>query len=587
MSPQVQRSTRLVCRLGGRLSGRLGGRLSGRLSGRLANGCGARHRLHTSASASSGRSSHGNCRTSSTDESATTPPLSGRSTSVSRWPRLRTHQPRPDLSPSPLPYRSQARRFIQSPSSTSCACRLLSTPCLPAYACFSAAAVHPSSPKSQSLSQLASSSSRPDRILASAAAPRVLLRLAPVRSRISIRPSIMGSALEQTRHHGHDHGHGHSGLGHHHHHHDNTYLTSTNTSDPGVRITRLGLLSNLGMAIAKFVGGWAFNSRAMIADAWHSLADLASDVLTLLTVSWSLKPPNHRFPMGFGKVESLGSLGVSGMLLVGGLYMGWESGISLYGHFNPEGAHHIFEHVGHGHSHSHSPADLGIPSIHALWLAAGTILIKEWLYHATMKVARERKSSVLASNAVHHRVDSLTGIVTLAAVVGANMFENAAWLDPVGGLFISIMVVGAGFENTRAALYELADRSLDDEVKKSVRKQAQRALAIVSEGHEAELRDISGIKSGQNYLVDVELAVPGAWTVDETKDLEDAVRSQIGSKVRGVRRLRVRFVSRDKPVDEKWDEFIAGSEALQKPEGHAEEEEGDSTGEIKDEKHRH
>jgi len=205
-----------------------------------------------------------------------------------------------------------------------------------------------------------------------------------------------------------------------------------------------------------------------------------------------------------------------------------------------------------------------------------------------MKIARERKSSVLASNAVHHRVDSLTGIVTLAAILGANVFERAAWLDPVGGLLISIMVIGAGYENTREALYELADRSLDNEVKKSVRKQAHRALANVSAGHEAELRDISGIKSGQNYLVDVELAVPGAWTVNGVKDLEDAMRSQIGSKVRGVRRLRVRFVSREKPVNEKWDEFIAGPEALQKPEGQAEEEERDGTAEDnKDSKHRH
>lgn len=181
--------------------------------------------------------------------------------------------------------------------------------------------------------------------------------------------------------HGHGHGHIHSPL--HHHHHDNAYLTSSNKSDPGVRITRLGLLSNLGMAIAKFIGGWAFNSKAMTADAWHSITDLASDVLTLATVSWSLKTPTDRFPMGFGKVESLGALGVSGMLLGGGMYMGWESGIALYGHFYPEAAHNILEHVGHAHSHSHSASALGIPSMHAAWLAAGTILIKEWLYHAS------------------------------------------------------------------------------------------------------------------------------------------------------------------------------------------------------------
>lgn len=173
-----------------------------------------------------------------------------------------------------------------------------------------------------------------------------------------------------------------------------------------------------------------------------------------------------------------------------------------------------------------------------------------------MKVARERKSSVLASNAVHHRVDSLTGIVTMFAIVGANVIENAAWLDPVGGLLISIMVIHAGFANTKSSLYELIDQTIDSDVKGSVRKQAQGALANVSDGHEAELRDVSGVKSGQNYLVDLEMAVPGAWTVDDLHEVENAVRTQVGAKVRGVRRVRLRFVSKGAPVNEKFDEFV-------------------------------
>lgn len=60
---------------------------------------------------------------------------------------------------------------------------------------------------------------------------------------------------------GADHARGHAGHSHHHHH-DTTYLTSTNKSDPGVRITRIGLYVNLGMAIAKGVGGYVFNSQA-------------------------------------------------------------------------------------------------------------------------------------------------------------------------------------------------------------------------------------------------------------------------------------------------------------------------------------
>lgn len=176
---------------------------------------------------------------------------------------------------------------------------------------------------------------------------------------------------------------------------------------------------------------------------------------------------------------------------------------------------------------------------------------------SAMKVARERKSSVLASNAIHHRIDSLTGIVTLAVILGANFFQNAAWLDPVGGLLISLMVVKAGVENTLAALFELADRAIDDEIKFSIRKQVQIATADISEGHNVELRDVSGVKSGQNYLVDLGVAVPSTWTVEDVKEVEDIIRTKVGSKVRGVRRVRVRFLPKEGPIIPKFDEFIA------------------------------
>ena len=66
------------------------------------------------------------------------------------------------------------------------------------------------------------------------------------------------TAKTQTRSHGHSHGHhGH----HHHHHHDNTFLLSKNKKDAGVRITRIGLYVNLGMAVGKGVGGYVFNSQ--------------------------------------------------------------------------------------------------------------------------------------------------------------------------------------------------------------------------------------------------------------------------------------------------------------------------------------
>ena len=203
----------------------------------------------------------------------------------------------------------------------------------------------------------------------------IILKL-PRPNRLSPGRRIMASAHQRRPHTGHSH----------HHHHDNSLLISKNKSDPGVRITRIGLVVNLGMAAAKGAGGYFFNSQALIADAFHSLTDLVSDLMTLATISFSMKPPTTKFPTGYGKIESLGSVGVSGLLLAGGVLMAWNSCHSLYAQLFLDTAvaveHHLHAY-GHSHGHSHATADL-IPDIKAAWLAAGTIVIKEWLYRASM-----------------------------------------------------------------------------------------------------------------------------------------------------------------------------------------------------------
>lgn len=181
--------------------------------------------------------------------------------------------------------------------------------------------------------------------------------------------------IQLRAHAGHSHSHGHA--------HDNAYLVSSNKSDAGVRITRIGLFVNLGMAITKGIGGWLFHSQALIADAFHALTDLVSDFMTLATISWSFKPPTERFPTGYGKIESLGALGVSGLLVFGGIGMGLSGIDALYlqffvDHSHEEHAHSLFGIFGHSHSHGH-----GLPDLNAAWLAGGSIVVKEWLYRAS------------------------------------------------------------------------------------------------------------------------------------------------------------------------------------------------------------
>lgn len=252
-----------------------------------------------------------------------------------------------------------------------------------------------------------------------------------------------------------------------------------------------------------------------------------------------------------------------------------QSIMALSQQFFPEIAHvlsHIglFEHA-HHHGHSHGGSDLG-PNINAAWLAAGSIVVKEWLYRATMKIARQKRSNILASNAYHHRVDSLTAFVALLTIMASNLISNAQWLDPVGGLIISGMIVQAGWVNTKAALFELADVGIHDGIKNKVQKAATSTLQE-QVGSSAEIKGVQGVKSGQNILAEIEVAAPADWSVSKINDVERILREKIVAKVRGVRRVSVRFISdAEKDHAAFSDEFVSVQASESEPESEDEHE---------------
>lgn len=176
---------------------------------------------------------------------------------------------------------------------------------------------------------------------------------------------------------------------------------------------------NLALVIVKAVGGIISHSSSLLADAAHSAADILSDILTLSTITFSLRDPNEKFPLGYGKVETLGGIGVSALLCIfpvpiilfsslysslypfpvlfcvklltdvvlGGVGIGLSSLDALMESLPPNTLPAILEqliHAGHahgGHSHSHVAATGADPI--ALWVSAASIGVKEWLFRAS------------------------------------------------------------------------------------------------------------------------------------------------------------------------------------------------------------
>jgi cation diffusion facilitator family transporter len=96
------------------------------------------------------------------------------------------------------------------------------------------------------------------------------------------------------------------------------------------RVVFVGLFANAAIAVGKYVAGGVTGSPAMMSEAFHSTADVGNELLLLLGMRRSRRPPDALHPFGHGKLLYFYSL------LVAVYIFGVGGGLAAY-----EGIHHL------------------------------------------------------------------------------------------------------------------------------------------------------------------------------------------------------------------------------------------------------
>ena len=220
------------------------------------------------------------------------------------------------------------------------------------------------------------------------------------------------------------------------------------------RCARYGAYSDIVLAISKGVVGAAAHSPALIADAFHSLADVGADVVAIFSLKEARKPADWDHPFGHGKFESWGAAAIGGVLMSTGAALAVTNMnlISDLLTIGPEVASTSLEVIAND-----------LPLSAAIATAAGCLVVKEALFRWTLAVAKEAKSPSMEANAQHHRSDALSSAVVLVGV-GGTMLLDTAWLDPTAGLLVSFMITHAGWDCIKDASGDLLDRTVSPEV---------------------------------------------------------------------------------------------------------------------------
>jgi cation diffusion facilitator family transporter len=200
------------------------------------------------------------------------------------------------------------------------------------------------------------------------------------------------------------------------------------------RVTVVSIVLNLLLGALKVAAGFAFRAQALVADGLHSLVDLVGDVAVLLGLAVASLPEDERHPYGHHKFANLAEV-LIGLLLVGlCLWLGVGALLLL------------------------RSGDYAAPGAAAAAVAALSLGVKEFLFHWTRRTARRLRSGLLAANAWHHRVDSLSSLaVTLALLATWWGGEQLAFLDPLLTLLLAFWLLLEGGRIVSRALGSLLD----------------------------------------------------------------------------------------------------------------------------------
>lgn len=259
-------------------------------------------------------------------------------------------------------------------------------------------------------------------------------------------------------------------------------------------ITWLGLITNLMLSGFKFLVGTLGCSQAVIADAFHSLSDVSTDLAVLFGVNYWSAPPDKNHPYGHRKIEAVITV-VIGVILTGAaIGIGYRALATIH-------EYHLRQ---------------------TAWIAVTgpliSIILKEIIYQLTIKVGGRVKSSALIANAWHHRSDALSSLPALIAVAVSTWIPEWAFIDHVGAMIVSLFILKVAWDIIKPSLSELVDCGA------TLKEHGQiKQISLDEEGVKG-VHAIRTRKCGSYLFVDLHILVDADMSVREGHQISENVK---------------------------------------------------------------
>ena len=271
------------------------------------------------------------------------------------------------------------------------------------------------------------------------------------------------------------------------------------------RLAALSVALNLFLVGLKYGLAQASGSRALMADAVHSLTDVVASLSLLLGLHVSRRK-SRRFPYGLYKLENLAALVTSGLIL----YAAFEILMDAL-------------HAPSGQALRNVP--LGMAGVALATLLALLFSIYEG------KIGRELRSPGLIADAAHVRTDVFSELVILIGLAGS-LFHLS--LDRAAAVIVVLFVAHSGIEIAVDAVRVLLDASIEFSTLDKVKS------IILSEKGVVEVKNLLGRNAGRYRFIEAEIVVRENQ-LEKAHRLAERIENRIKEEVENVDHVLIHY----------------------------------------------
>ena len=263
-----------------------------------------------------------------------------------------------------------------------------------------------------------------------------------------------------------------------------------------IRVSKVSVAANVFLSAFKLFAGVVGHSGAMIADAVHSLSDVAGSGLVILGAHLSSKESDREHQYGHERLECVISLILANVLLLVAAGIGIEG---IRGMIDLQSA--------------------AMPGMLALIAAVVSVASKEVLYWYTRAAAKKIDSVSLMAEAWHHRSDAISSVGSFIGIFGAML--GFPVLQPAVCVLIAVLIFKVGIDIYRETMNKLIDKACDDETAEKIK-----ATIVAQEGVIA-LDEIKTRLFGSKVYVDIEIACDGTQSLYDAHRIAERVHRQV------------------------------------------------------------